>query len=70
VRATVFDASDYKYHVIVPEECVADRAQISRKANLFEMHMKYADGVPLADVISYVPKAGCDRTVGRPMGRG
>jgi nicotinamidase-related amidase len=57
VRATVFDAFQYNYQVIVPEECVADRAQISHKVNLFDMHMKYADVVPLADVISYLHRA-------------
>jgi maleamate amidohydrolase len=54
VRATVLDAFQYNYHVIVPEECVADRGQVPHKVNLFDMHMKYADVAPLSEVIAYV----------------
>jgi len=54
IRATVIDAFSYNYIVIVPEECVADRGQLSHKINLFDMHMKYADVVPLADVLPYL----------------
>ena len=54
VRATVIDAFSYNYRVIVPEECVADRASIPHKVNLFDMHMKYADVVPLDKVVAYL----------------
>lgn len=54
VRASVVDAASYNYRVIVPEECVADRAVVPHKANLFDMAMKYADVVPLSDVLSYL----------------
>ena len=51
VRATVVDAFSLNYRVIVPEECVADRVVIPHKVNLFDMQMKYADVLPLAQVI-------------------
>lgn len=51
VRATVVDAFSYNYRVIVPEECVADRSQISHKVNLFDMNMKYADVMKLEEVL-------------------
>ncbi len=54
VRATVVDAFSYNFIVIVPEECVGDRGNISHKVSLFDMHMKYADVVPLSEVISYL----------------
>lgn len=54
VRATVLDAFQYNYHVVVPIECVADRSQISHKINLFDLHMKYADVAPLDEVRTYV----------------
>lgn len=54
IRATVIDAFSYNYIVIVPEEGVADRSITSHKINLFDMHMKYADVVPLESVISYL----------------
>lgn len=51
VRATVVDAFSYNYQVIVPEECVADRSQVSHETSLFDMSMKYADVLPLDDVM-------------------
>lgn len=54
VRATVLDAFQYNFHVVVPFECSADRSQISHKVNLFDMHMKYADVVSVADTIDYI----------------
>jgi len=54
VRATVVEAASYDYYVIVPEECVADRATVPHKVNLFDMHMKYADVLPESEVIHYL----------------
>ena len=54
VRATVLDAFQYNFHVIVPHECAADRSQISHQVNLFDMHMKYADVVGVDDTIEYI----------------
>ena len=54
VRATVVDAFSYNYRVIVPIECVADRSATSHEVNLFDMDMKYADVVPLAEVLSHL----------------
>ncbi len=54
VRATVLDAFQYNFNVIIPFECAADRSQISHKVNLFDMHMKYADVVSLDETIEYI----------------
>jgi nicotinamidase-related amidase len=54
VRATVVDALQYGYRVVVPESCVGDRSQAAHKANLYDMSTKYADVVDLDTVISYV----------------
>jgi maleamate amidohydrolase len=54
VRATVVEAASYDYYVIVPLECVADRAIVPHKVNLFDMHMKYADVIPMSQVIKYI----------------
>ena len=51
VRATVVDAFSLNYHVVVPEECVADRSQISHEISLYDMDMKYADVVPLKNLL-------------------
>ena len=54
VRATVVDAFSYNFIVVIPEECVGDRGVVSHKVSLFDMHMKYADVVPLTEVIDYL----------------
>ncbi len=53
VRATVVDAFSHNYRVVVPIECVADRSATSHQVNLFDMDMKYADVLPLADVLAH-----------------
>jgi maleamate amidohydrolase len=52
IRATVVDAASYNYNVILPEECVNDRITVSHKANLLDMDLKYADVMPVDEVIS------------------
>ncbi len=54
VRATVLDAFQHNFHVIIPHECSADRSQISHAVNLFDMHMKYADVVSLNETVAYL----------------
>jgi maleamate amidohydrolase len=54
VRATVVDAFSYNFIVTIPEECVGDRGVVSHKVSLFDMHMKYADVVPLSDALRYL----------------
>jgi maleamate amidohydrolase len=54
VRATVIDAFSHNYRVIVPIECVADRSPTSHEVNLFDIDMKYADVLPLADVLAHL----------------
>lgn len=52
VRGTVVDAFSYNFRVAVPEECVYDRSEISNAVNLFDMSEKYADVMPVADLIN------------------
>lgn len=54
VRATVTDAFQYNYNVIVPHECSADRSQVSHAVSLFDLHMKYADVVSTDATIEYL----------------
>jgi maleamate amidohydrolase len=56
VRATVIDAFSHNYRVIVPLECVADRSPTSHQVNLFDIDMKYADVLPLADVLAHLDR--------------
>ena len=56
VRATVVDSLSHGYRTIVPEECVADKHESPHFANLYDMALKYADIVPVAEVIDYLAK--------------
>lgn len=52
VRATVVDGLQYEYRVVVAREAVGDRNSAAHDANLFDMHAKYADVMPVADIIA------------------
>jgi len=54
VRATVVDSLSHSYRTIVPEECVADKHESPHFANLYDMALKYADVMPVAEVIAYL----------------
>jgi len=54
VRATCVDSLAHGYRTIVPEECVADKHEIPHFANLCDMALKYADVVPVAEVLDYL----------------
>jgi len=50
VRASVVDGCSFRFKMTVVEECVFDRHQTAHAMNLFDMHQKYADVLPLHDV--------------------
>ena len=52
VRGTVVDAFSLNFKVAVPYDCVYDRGATSHKVNLFDMSQKYADVMPVADLIA------------------
>jgi maleamate amidohydrolase len=54
IRATVNDAFALNYRIVLPVECVADRSRISHQVELFDMAVKYADVLPLAEVVSAI----------------
>ena len=54
VRASVVDAASYRLKVTVVEECVFDRHEAPHAINLFDMHQKYADVVPLAEALALI----------------
>ncbi len=54
VRATVVDGLQYDYPVVVPEQAVGDRNEQAHKANLFDMHAKYADVMDIDEVLNLV----------------
>ncbi len=50
VRATVVDAVQSGFNVLVPRDCCADRAAAPHDANLYDMHQKYADVTDADDI--------------------
>ena len=56
VRATVVDAFSLNYRVILAEEGCFDRSEASHALSLCDMHAKYADVVPTAEVLAYIER--------------
>jgi maleamate amidohydrolase len=56
VRATAVDGLQHGFRVIVPRECVGDRASGPHEANLFDIHSKYGDVVSRAEVLEYLAR--------------
>jgi nicotinamidase-related amidase len=57
VRATVIDAFSHNYTVLVVEDGVFDRGELSHAVNLFDMDQKYANVVPSDDAVAYLAGA-------------
>jgi len=53
IRATAVDSLSHGYRTIVPEECVADKHESYHYANLTDLLIKYADVVPVAEVVDW-----------------
>jgi nicotinamidase-related amidase len=54
VRAAVVDGCTQRFNMIVAEECVFDRTQASHAINLFDMNQKYADVLPLEEILTHL----------------
>ena len=68
VRATVIDAFSLNYRVAIAEDGCFDRSQASHAINLCDMHAKYADVMPGAEVIEYVKTLPYDLFPNLPKG--
>jgi len=54
IRATVIDSFSYGFRTIVPVECVGDLEEGPHWANLKDVDRRYADVVPLSEVLNYL----------------
>ncbi|WP_425416945.1 isochorismatase family protein [Oricola indica] len=54
VRATVVDAVQSGFNVLVPRDCCGDRASAPHEASLYDMHQKYADVTDAADILKWL----------------
>jgi nicotinamidase-related amidase len=64
VRASVVDGNAYAFKMVVVEECVFDRHEVPHAIELFTMSEKYADVLPLSEVLSYLSEFGPTATLG------
>ena len=64
VRASVLDGCTSRFRMIVCEEAVFDRHEAAHAINLFDMNQKYADVLPLADVLEYLGEVGATQASG------
>ena len=58
IRASAVDAVQHGFLPVVVREAVGDRDEAPHMANLFDLQAKYADVVPMNDVLTYL--AGLD----------
>lgn len=56
IRASAVDGMQYGFRVIVPRECVGDRAPGPHEANLFDINGKYGDVVSLQETLDYLKR--------------
>jgi nicotinamidase-related amidase len=54
VRASVVDGHSSGFHVSIVEECTFDRAELTHKVNLFDLHHKYADVMHIDEVLAHL----------------
>jgi len=61
VRASVVDGYSNGFHVTIVEECTYDRAELTHKVNLFDLHHKYADVMHIDEVLAHLGAMGLER---------
>lgn len=54
VRATVVDAVQSGFNVLVPRDCCADRTSGPHETSLYDMHQKYADVTDADDIHTWL----------------
>jgi maleamate amidohydrolase len=54
VRATVVDAVQSGFNVLVPADCCGDRARAPHDANLYDMQQKYADVTDSDEIMNWM----------------
>ena len=54
VRATATDARAYRFHPILPRQCVQDRAPAAHEWNLLDIDAKFGDVVDIEEVLEYL----------------
>ena len=61
IRASTIDSFSYGFRTILPRECVADQGYGPHEANLRDVGIRYADVVPMAEVLAYLDGVSAGR---------
>ncbi|MDZ4069068.1 MAG: isochorismatase family protein [Tabrizicola sp.] len=69
VRATAVDAVQAGFDVLVPRDCVADRAAAPHDASLYDIAQKYGDLTDAEEVLAYFADLPATRPETRPAPR-
>ena len=56
VRGTIYDSFSAGFRTIVPYECVGDITRAAHEQNLADVQKRYADVLPLIELIEYIQK--------------
>jgi N-carbamoylsarcosine amidase len=56
IRATATDAKSYRFRPIIVRECVGDRSAVAHEWTLFDIQARFADVVPLDEVLAYLSR--------------
>jgi maleamate amidohydrolase len=65
VRASCVDAYSSGFHVSLVEECTFDRAELTHKVNLFDLHHKYIDVMHVDEVLAHLERMVAEQ--GQPV---
>jgi maleamate amidohydrolase len=60
VRASCVDAYSAGFHVSLVEQCTFDRAELTHKVNLFDLHHKYIDVMHVDEVVTHLDKMAAE----------
>jgi nicotinamidase-related amidase len=70
IRATATDAKSYRFRPLIVRECVGDRSPVAHEWTLFDIQARFADVVPLAEVLAYLSGLGEPAPAANPDGSG
>ena len=56
IRATATDAKSYRFRPVVIRDCTGDRSAVAHEWTLFDIQSRFADVVPLDEVLAYISR--------------
>jgi len=63
IRATAVDACQHGFVPVIVREAVGDRPSAPHEANLYDVQTKYGEVRPLSDILDYLSRTPCERSL-------